>query len=59
MAAKYKKIVERLAAWSKKYPRDAIYSMNSKQKQDGELVAIEEAAKDAVESDLQQPPTTV
>jgi hypothetical protein len=39
-------IVKSLAEWSLKYPRSRIYPMQRQDKMDGELIAIEKAAKD-------------
>lgn len=38
-------LVRRLAAWSKKYPRQTIYPMTRNQEIDSELIEIEEEAK--------------
>lgn len=38
-------IVKALADWSKKYPRERIYASHTRQKMDGELIELEEAAK--------------
>lgn len=48
MENKELKIVEGLAAWSKKYPRGMIYSM-SRITMDDELIELEEQAKQLVE----------
>jgi len=42
---KYKSLVIELAEWSRKYPRDRIYSMR-KIKMDDELIALENKAKE-------------
>ncbi len=44
------KIVTDLAEWSKKYPRQPIYAMHNQAKMDGELIAIEERAKEYIKS---------
>ncbi|HYH14328.1 MAG TPA: hypothetical protein VD794_03855 [Flavisolibacter sp.] len=41
-------IVNDLAAWSTRYPRNKIYGYSSKDKMDGELIALEERAKSFV-----------
>lgn len=43
-------IVKALAEWSLKYPRQPIYGYNRKEDMDAELIAIEEKAKDFLNS---------
>ena len=38
-------LVSRLAAWSRRWPREMVYSMSRQPECDGELIAIEEEAK--------------
>ena len=38
-------LINRLAEWSKKYPRDSIYSSSRKPEMDNELIEMEEQAK--------------
>ena len=38
-------VVTELAEWSKKYPRGRVYPMSKKSQMDGELISIEEKAK--------------
>lgn len=47
---KLRKIVKALADWSLRYPPEQIYGMGHKDKMDGELRDIEEAAKAAAYS---------
>ena len=45
---KAQEIVKELAEWSTKYPRSSIYNMHSKPQMDGELIKLEEKAKEYI-----------